>query len=338
MEDRINEIYEVFKEYFGEEKVDLQDDRTDLDKKAILVWFPEVTVTNEHDQSTNITDLYIRVRLSNDGYMIGVFDATRGSYKMSQVYGDYLHSHARNIPHESYGFSAVCLGRGPIQGTCTILNANYDLDRWRLFCYELDKYVTVESEEGIPYRHLNQLSVSSWNTKWTELDYNIVSSYSCSIIPEVIKDFLPQFVENIPLNFVIEGDHWFIAHSFLEYISILTTAFKKYVLENNIPEGPLFNNVLLKGQYDNGKFKMRVPATYYSYVFNPVGLTACKFKGEEKIITVENDLVSIDDSKDVIINPDLANIILFKILSVLNYGTIRKQEGIQVEEDGVTIL
>lgn len=340
MEDKINEIYEVFKEYFGEDKVDLQDDRTDFDKRVILVWFPEVTVTNEKDESINITDLYARIRLSNpEGLMVGVFECTRGSYLMSQTCSNYLHSHALHIPRENHAYSQMCLGSGPIQRTCSLLAADYDLDRWRLFCYELDKYVTVESETGIPYHHLNQVSNSSMRTEELTLDYRNVPSDHAVAFTEVFKEFIPWFVEQNLLQFSKEGDHWFIAHTFLEYISILTAAFKQYALDNNIDEDLLFGSkVIYRGQLINGKFQIRIPAGSNYNSYNPAGQIACTFKGEDKIITVTNDLVYGDDSKDVIVNPVLANITLYKILSVLNYGTIRKREGSATEEDRILIL
>ena len=336
--DRVEEIYEVFKEYFGEDKVDLQDDRTNFDKKVILVWFPELTVTNEHDESTNITDLYIRVRINQEGLMEGVFDATRSSYLMSQVYADYLHSHALHIPRQNYEYSKMCLGSGPINGTCSILNAEYDLDRWRLFCFELDKYVTVESEVGIPYHHLNRISRSSWEVKKEELIYTHVYHYNNIFIPDYFKSFICQFVKKRLLKFVKESDHWFIAHSFLEYISILTTAFKEYIKDNQLNENDLFNkSILFKGTYKNGKFETKIPSNR-GESFNPEGLIACTFKGENKIVTVTSDLVYGDDSKDIIINPNLANIALFKILNVLNYGTIKQREGSATEEDRIIII
>lgn len=336
--DRIEEIYEVFKEYFGEDKVDLQNDRTDSNIKVILVWFPELTVTNERDESTNITDLYIRVKLNQEGLMEGVFDATRSSYLRSQVYAAYLHSHALSIPKQNYAYSGVCLGSGPIQGTCSILNAEYDLDRWRLFCFELDKYVTVESERGVPYHHLNQISKSSWKTETKKLTYTYVYNYSNIYIPAYFKSFICQFVKKRLLKFIKESDHWFIAHSFLEYISILTTAFKEYIKDNQLNENDLFaSSILFRGTYINGKFETRTPLGR-NMDFSPEGLIACTFKGEDKIVTVTNDLVYGDDSKDVIINPDLANIMLYKILNVLNYGTIKQRENSTTEEDRIIII
>ena len=58
MESIINDVYEVFKEYYGEDRVDLQNN------ERILVHFPRVTVTNENDQSVEVTDLYIRTKIT----------------------------------------------------------------------------------------------------------------------------------------------------------------------------------------------------------------------------------------------------------------------------------
>jgi hypothetical protein len=196
----------------------------------------------------------------------------------------------------------------------------------------------VESERGVPYHHLNRISISSWRTEEKELVYTPVYNYNNVPIPDYFKSFICQFVKKGLLKFVKESDHWFIAHSFLEYISILTTAFKEYIKDNQLDENDLFNNgILFKGTYKNGKFETKTPSNR-STSFNPEGLIACTFKGENKIVTVTSDLVYGDDSKDIIINPNLANIVLFKILNVLNYGTIKQREDSATEEDRIIII
>ena len=53
-------VYDIFKDFFGEENVDLQDN-------YIIIHFPKVTVTNEHDRSIDITHLWVRVPVDTNG-------------------------------------------------------------------------------------------------------------------------------------------------------------------------------------------------------------------------------------------------------------------------------
>lgn len=335
MENRINDVYEVFKDYYGEDRVDLQD----LD---IIVHFPRVTVTNENNESVEVTDLYVKTKILSNGTMNGVFTMTRGSYPLSHVYSDYLHSHVFTIPHNDYEFSRCCTGTGPIVRTMSLLARECDLDRWALYCYELDKYTQVESEAGVPYHHLNRISVSGFKTEKLSLGYYEIPTYrfNLSVVEkETLKGFLPYLINKKVLNFSVANDHYLIAHSFLDYISIITTAFVEYInsseMEHNI-EYYITEGLLVKGTYENGVFKTRTPNRISNYT-NPEGRIACRFKGEEIRITVTNDIVNLDDSKDLIVCPAIANFILYKILATLNYGNITRTQAPSTEE-GRTII
>lgn len=139
---RINNIYDIFKEFFGEEFVDLQNPKEDIikadiaclvssyrtipgadeyelsdskvkeietllsDRKVIIyVWWPTVTVTNENDKSINIQDLYAKIEITLEGripYENTGFLLNRATYTREQFLSDYLHSHIQNIPKQNF--------------------------------------------------------------------------------------------------------------------------------------------------------------------------------------------------------------------------------------------
>ena len=93
-------VYEIFKEFFGEERIDMQDIPTFEEVRAlirdndglanvisnigfhfncpfILVHFPHVTVKNEHDSSTEIDDLFAKVPINYFGTLGGRFSLNR---------------------------------------------------------------------------------------------------------------------------------------------------------------------------------------------------------------------------------------------------------------------
>lgn len=330
MEDKINDVYEVFKDYYGEDRVDLQ--RADT-SGIILVHFPRVTVTNENNNSVDVTDLYIKTVVHLDGTIIGQFEMTRGSYPLSQVKSGYMHSHARRIPEESFSFSKCCLGRGPIIGTIAILTQECDLDRWALYCYELDKYTQVESLRGIPWHRLENISSSAYNKSSISMDYRNIDVFnipSLNLCKSLLKRFIPYLINKKILNFAIINDHFYIAHPFTDYMSKLTTTLVEYLSSNNVLADVstkikelIDAEILIKGLYENGRFYIRKPKCGSFY--NPKGKIACRFKGSDVVVTVTDDTVDIDDSNYLIINPIIANYILYRILISLNYEYSRRK-------------
>ena len=66
------------------------------------------------------------------------------------------------IPKDDFTrFKSPCTGSGPINSTLATLATDYDEGIWQLFCLELDRYVRVESIEGVPYHRLESISASN---------------------------------------------------------------------------------------------------------------------------------------------------------------------------------
>lgn len=139
---RVNNIYDTFKGFFGEDFVDLQnpkeneiksdlssrisfyknahnEDIYDIPKSklqelerafayrraVIYIWWPRVTVTNENDRSINIQDLYAKVIITLEGripYEEAGFLLNRATYTREQFLSNYLHSHIQNIPKQDF--------------------------------------------------------------------------------------------------------------------------------------------------------------------------------------------------------------------------------------------
>lgn len=176
------EIFRVFSEYFGEDKVDLQGYRTKAEFTncilggmtpeaalctsvlygvpcfTLLVWFPKVRITNENNKSTYVKDLYVKIFIDIYGQLSGKFYINRATYTHAQLRYGYIHSHVPRLDTLNPAlFRTPCTGEGPINSTISSLNTVYDIDLWQLFCSELEDYVQTESIEGVPYRRLESL-------------------------------------------------------------------------------------------------------------------------------------------------------------------------------------
>ena len=160
----VYQVYEVFKDYFGEDFTDLQglpDDSgmediiqaCDIEESEhehvynvsdaqlstafrmcagrhpfILVYWPRVIVTNENNRSITIQDLYAKIELDASGFIPTEntgFLLNRATYPMDQWVCGYLHSHISSIPMEDPQlFRKPCLGTGPIRETICSLKAD----------------------------------------------------------------------------------------------------------------------------------------------------------------------------------------------------------------------
>lgn len=188
-------VYQIFKDFFGEEYVDLQDlpnkdafqvsftaaypptskatnkmairtmrSRFKEESPTIYVRWPQVTVTNEYNKSIDIQELYAKVPITLSGnipYESWGFYLNRAEYSYAQWNSGYMHSHCPNVYDSDLSFKRPCLGTGPIKGTILELKTHNDDAEWMLFCQELSIYVTVESIAGGPYKRLESVGIST---------------------------------------------------------------------------------------------------------------------------------------------------------------------------------
>lgn len=159
-------ILNIFNEFFGEDRVDMQGFPTleEVEEKLpkgvkatrisnfisayytapndkfILVHFPHVTITNEYDKSIEANEFYVKVVFDLEGKMTGRFALNRAEYPLLHFRWNYMHSHVCDIPTWNFQeFQTPCTGSGPINRTMCSLAIDFDEDLWRLFCLELDR-------------------------------------------------------------------------------------------------------------------------------------------------------------------------------------------------------
>ena len=154
----------------------IQDGLKSLYHPIILVHWKEVTVTNEHDRSIVIQELYAKTEISLDGKIAGRPKFQRTTYTQEQWISNYMHSHIDSIYKSNLAsWRDSCLGTGPIRDTIAKLTQFFDKNFWDLYCLELDKYVHVESLDGTPYKYLED--VGNVNPYGYSEDYSIPKGY-----------------------------------------------------------------------------------------------------------------------------------------------------------------
>lgn len=269
----ILEVYDVFKNFFGEQFVDLQNipskeqiqeisdkypTKADLISELvsknsypfIYVYWPNVTVSNEFNKSINIQDLYAKIYISYYGNIPSEqngFTLIRTTYSKMQWHCGYLHSHCPCVTESNCKyFKNPCLGTGPIKNTINELKVTFNLTTWLLFCQELSIYVTVESLSGGPYIELERIFNHN-NLKLEQNSYNL-SSYSLIISSHITTLIGTDFYKTFIKYYLKHG------HFKLSYINgMFTTGLSYYDFRMDISNCFIdyVNNRILKKIYDS---------------------------------------------------------------------------------------
>lgn len=353
------EVFRIFCEFYGEELVDIQikPDReeytnhfangyaTDTLMQSyeagttlginnlnanILVRFPKVTITNEYDQSIDIWELYAKVRVGASGKLMGAFTLNRAEYDVAQMNSNYMHSHVSDIPtYDFKEFQNPCLGEGPIRDTIlTLRTEDFDELRWQLFCFELSKYVQVESIDGGPYHRMER--VGSRELRIGESEWNL--SISESSLPHFnafnnarVKEFVTWLISRNKLKFDFNGYHYGISTTFLEWVVFISNEFIEWynmkfaagevseTYADLLRQGLLKRGIIESGtlKYDNSS----TPEAYGHYE----GSYVCTFKGEDVRIHIRGEEVREDNNFSSFINVIVAEWLYRTILQVINF-------------------
>ena len=294
----------------------------------ILVHFPHVKVTNEHDRFVNINHLWAKVKVMYDGTLNGKFTLNRSEYTLLHIRSNYLHSHVSSIPTNDFTqFQSPCTGSGPINGTITALNINYDEDTWNMFCLELSKYVTVESIAGRPYRYLEKLGTDDMETGVDRFITYLSPSYYGRVFNfSDLKGFVRYFINSKKLKFNYVNESYSIGMSLIEFIVLISNEFIKWYndqfnkgkltakFEDLKRWGILRECIIDNGKiyYDNGRNNVNNYAQY-------IGKKVCVFKGREITVDIIDIAEVKNENKSIILNTHDALYILTIILKVLNY-------------------
>ena len=358
--DKPNRLLEIFSYYFGEDRVDMRGFRSregylnwrerhpqanpieglkSADGISILVWFPEVKVTNENDRSVIVKDLYAKVDIEPDGTIVNKFSLNRATYTSEQWAADYAHSHLPGINKGSLTrFTIPCTGQGPINNTILRLADEYDEEFWMLFCSELDDFTQVESLAGGPYRKLEGIGASK--------GVNVLPDYK--IIPKgmldghlietqlaqrkMLRDFVRHILNtwDIPMEF--SGGTYSIAMPPLEFMIRLSNSFidwynrrdnpyrRQYQLSNFRDSGILSRYILKEG-----RLYTEANAAVVTSMEAAEGRPVCTFKDRTVTLHIEGNADS-ETHPILLLNERVIRGIVSAICKVVNLKYGREQE------------
>lgn len=299
-----------------------------FDEIFILVHFPHVRVTNEHGRFVDINHLWAKVRVMYDGTLSGKFTLNRSEYTLLHFRSHYLHSHISNIPKSDFTqFQNPCTGSGPINGTISTLNRDYDEDMWNMFCLELSKYVTVESIAGRPYHYLERLGTNDMQAGEDKFITYLFPNYCVNDIPsDKFKEFVRYFINSKKLKFNYVNGSYSIGMSLIEFIVLISNEFIKWY-NDQFNKGELTtkfedlkkHGILRECIIDNGKIYYDRNINNANNYAQYIGKQVCMFKGKEITIDITDITRVENENKSIIFDTQTALYILTTILKVLNY-------------------
>ena len=301
----------------------------------ILVHFPHVRITNEHDKYVDINHLWAKIRITSNGTMMNdTLALNRSEYQADHFMSDYMHSHVSSIPKNDFTkFLFPCTGSGPIRSTMTSLRVEFDNDLWQLFCLELSKYVTVESIAGRPYKYLEEIGAGYMNTEVSSFTaYNVSGCWTDFVGGKSkLREFVKYFIQGNHLKFNYVNGSYSIGMSFIEFIVLISNEFIKWYNEQFNDKKVTATLDYLKGHHiirecviSNGKIFYYNSSTVNVNSLNSyIGKKICTFKGRDITLNIVG-ISEVKANNSIILNHKTALFILTQILKVLNYRYGRK--------------
>jgi len=298
---------------------------TEREYYCIIVWFPKVTIKNEHDQSVEIFDLFARVDLRRDGIISGLPYYKRSTYPLYQMQQGYLHSHSPSMsvygdPGDYAKWASVCTGTGPINRTIATLRSGFNEMAWTTYCWELDKIVHIESLAGIPYFKMSELFGTNSGCE----DLQIINTGTS--MTAGLEDFISYFLGKKLLKFSYYENSYHLGESINQYMLDISNTFIEWLNLNILNKtfakvrATTMKNLLTTYIVKDNKFYKEDSYDNGSRFLQCIGYPILPFKKEMKTLVI-NDYVLNDKSitKVKLLNFYLVGQILYSILRVINY-------------------
>ena len=280
-------------------------------------------MTNEYDESIEITDLYAKVPLINNCLTAALFKLIRASYNSIQWRYGYLHSHVpkfRSLENATFWHSC-CTGNGPINNTMRKLrdSSTSTLTNWLLFCVELDKYVHVESLTGGPHYRMSTIGNTNAITEISSL-YTTTSYVGRILTQEFMNELIKYIIKSNQLTYSYINGCYSFGMSNENFIILVSNLFIEYVNQHvdelTSQQKEQILNIINRVIYRNGKLYHISTNNLESVSVENVCLF--QFKGQPVYLTI-NRTSQEDNSTDMrILDTELVTMIAYKILKYIN--------------------
>lgn len=175
------------------------------DDYALMIYFPDINITNSQGHNHNIKDLYVTLRFDNKGCK-GQFLGTRSTRTELELKSNYTHSHLSSGSRIGH-LNPFCTGTGEINLCIANLISEFSGIKFKAFLAILKPYLDWESLEGGPYIKISNISdkqviYDNYHTYWDIDQYtntvkNNLDKLTIYINEEGIFDIQTQDIESL---------------------------------------------------------------------------------------------------------------------------------------------
>lgn len=184
---------------------------------SLLIYFPEVKIENEINEKHTIYDAFVRVPLNNDGRIRSGISILKATYTNEEIESSYLHSHCHRITG-IYNWEVPCLGYGPLRNTQMQLLMDYSKETFKVFFWELDKMMHVESLSGVPYIRMRDIGKDNKISRVDNVSYEPIRSDTDK---NIICNFVLSYLKSGKQKFTFMDNQWCLGERFMDwYIGI----------------------------------------------------------------------------------------------------------------------
>jgi hypothetical protein len=249
-------IAETFQEYFGKERICGKYRKEDRSIEVIL-YTPNLIITNEHGSSHEITDLYTLVEFKivcdSNGITKLKFNGLnmkRGSVSQKEYKQSYVHSHAKFNSWSSW--SRCCLGVGPLNG---LLGVRLDINEMQILniCALVEQYQRVESVAGTPYKYLEKLNESDNPVYRNSINFEQWNGAENNLKSHINNEFVQYLLKKKVFDFYRHDGKYFIKGALDELILTMSYQWYLYSIEKDLPTD-IFENTTIACEYKDYKF------------------------------------------------------------------------------------
>ena len=299
---------------------------------CIVVHFPIVTIVNEFGSNTTVKDLYMKTWITDIGTYTGELVGMRTTFTRKQIASRYIHSHIHKLSYDDpESFNHFCTGHGPINSVMTNLCHGFDEMDWQVYCYELNRLVSVESVAGTPYIRMDEMN--NKNASQIYMDKFSFNDYGMCYV-EFLKYFLKNKTIDIKFNF-LDG-HYDLNVNFAKFVLDISKCYKEFTRKADAKSLALtsthrFTSVLMinnKFYLKDGISRERVDRFIEDYN----GTSVLTFKGKSVPLVVE-DAGEVVDNEVSVVSRGLINGIYTDLVILANNGEIIRKSLASNEQE-----
>ena len=306
----------------------------------VIIRFPHVTVTNEHNNSIDITELYAKVNIDCSFCNNVRLKMMRTEYSIEQWISGYSHSHLSGLCRTNEDWKSPCLGSGPLNATINKVSTpdiplEERLEYFGLFCYELDKYVKVESIEGIPYIRLESVGLGGSKTT---LGNNVEEWYSFrGTTKAILEDFYKYFISEYDFKFSYINGQYIVGESLLKLLMEMSQHFAIWYNKEGYSKykkslSDLSVDILVKYNIRNGQLYIENRCINQADIdtINAENREMLVFKGKPVTLRIYGNAESSNEL--YLLNAIIFDLFYTRILTIINYE-YRDKEGGETSSD-----